>query len=206
MEKTITITYKECKIMAIGVWEDKNDEGSFYFLNPYNHSKRQSLEQCFQDWSEQDQEMQKDWGILREKIDELDNLDQHIWDEVDIDFTPEGNAECIILKYSEKELQMNTHEAKLMYYGLDKFLDNENWLDNFFGDSSVGRTSIETVADLFYEWREPEAEMQDDFEERTEDFSIENLKNYIELVYDKVDAYVEKYKKENRLKESDLKS
>ena len=73
-------------ISAIGKWYE-NTSGEVigdvdtYFLHILTNQRCESVRDCFDGWSEQDEKSAEQWETLCERIENLDGLDEYICDE-----------------------------------------------------------------------------------------------------------------------------
>ena len=78
--------YPEYRISAIARWIE-NQKGEVigdadtYFIHITRGSRCESVKQCLEGWSEQDEEAQEKWETLCKRIEETDGLEQIICDE-----------------------------------------------------------------------------------------------------------------------------
>ena len=78
--------YPEYRISAIGRWRE-NQKGEVvgdadtYFLHITRGSRCDSVGECLDGWSEQDEEAEEKWETLCKRIEETDGLEQIICDE-----------------------------------------------------------------------------------------------------------------------------
>jgi len=78
--------YPEYRISAIARWIE-NQKGEVigdadtYFIHITRGSRCESVKQCLEGWSEQDEEAQEKWETLCKCIEETDGLEQIICDE-----------------------------------------------------------------------------------------------------------------------------
>jgi hypothetical protein len=77
-----------CSLEAVTYYDDNNefDEGETFYIHPMTGEQCQTIDQCFQGWSEQDEESNNNWNTLRELIKEDNDKEQYFADEVDIDY------------------------------------------------------------------------------------------------------------------------
>jgi len=54
------------KTVFLEIVSNENDE--IFYIHPVTNAKCEHLNQCFSNWSEMDQEKQKEWNELVEKI------------------------------------------------------------------------------------------------------------------------------------------
>ena len=78
--------HPEYRISAVGRWLE-NQKGEVvgdaetYFLHIMNGSRCDSVGECLDGWSEQDEEAEEKWETLCSRIEETDGLEQIICDE-----------------------------------------------------------------------------------------------------------------------------
>ena len=78
--------YPEYRISAVGRWRE-NQKGEViedvdtYFLHITRGGRCDSVGECLDGWSEQDEEAEEKWETLCSRIEELDGLEQIICDE-----------------------------------------------------------------------------------------------------------------------------
>ena len=75
--------HPEYRISAVGRWlENSNgeaiDDVDIYFLHITSGQRCENVRDCFQGWSEQDEESDEKWETLCKRIEELDGLEQII--------------------------------------------------------------------------------------------------------------------------------
>ena len=89
MENEMIFYLKEnpnCQVQAIGEWYE-NAHGEVigdvdtYFLHILTNQRCESVRDCFDGWSEQDEKSAEQWETLCARIEELDGLEQIICDE-----------------------------------------------------------------------------------------------------------------------------
>ena len=78
--------YPEYRISAVGRWlEDQKgkviEDVDTYFLHITRGSRCDSVGECLDGWSEQNEEAEEKWETLCERIEKLDGLEQIICDE-----------------------------------------------------------------------------------------------------------------------------
>ena len=78
--------HPEYRISAIGRWLENSkgeeiDDVDTYFLHITRGSRCDSVGECLDGWSEQDEEAEEKWETLCERIEKLDGLEQIICDE-----------------------------------------------------------------------------------------------------------------------------
>ena len=78
--------HPEYRISAIGRWLENSkgeeiDDVDTYFLHITRGSRCDSVRECLDGWSEQDEEAEEKWETLCECIEKLDGLEQIICDE-----------------------------------------------------------------------------------------------------------------------------
>ena len=78
--------YPEYRISAVGRWLENNkgeviEDVDTYFLHITRGSRCDSVGECIDGWSEQDEESDEKWETLCSRIEELDGLEQIICDE-----------------------------------------------------------------------------------------------------------------------------
>ena len=78
--------YPEYRISAVGRWlENSNGEvigdADTYFIHITSGQRCEGVRDCFEGWSEQDEECDEKWETLCKRIEELDGLEQIICDE-----------------------------------------------------------------------------------------------------------------------------
>ena len=78
--------HPEYRISAVGRWLEnwKGEvvgDADTYFLHITRGSRCESVKQCLEGWSEQDEEAQEKWETLCKCIEETDGLEQIICDE-----------------------------------------------------------------------------------------------------------------------------
>ena len=78
--------YPEYRISAVGRWlENSNGEvvrdADTYFIHITSGQRCEGVRDCFQGWSEQDEESDEKWETMCQRIEELDGLEQIICDE-----------------------------------------------------------------------------------------------------------------------------
>ena len=76
----------EYRISAVGRWlENSNgkviDDVDIYFIHITSGQRCEGVRDCFEGWSEQDEESDEKWETLCKRIEELDGLEQIICDE-----------------------------------------------------------------------------------------------------------------------------
>ena len=78
--------YPEYRISAVGRWlENQNGEvvgdADTYFIHITSGQRCEGVRDCFQGWSEQDEEAEEKWETLCSRIEETDGLEEIICDE-----------------------------------------------------------------------------------------------------------------------------
>lgn len=87
MKKTkITAKYKTAKIDIMAEFDDDCDNIEIYYFHPLTNQKCESIDQCFSGWSEQNNEENKNWDILKNKLENFNELETFACDETDIEF------------------------------------------------------------------------------------------------------------------------
>ena len=76
----------EYRISAVGRWLENSkgeeiDDVDIYFLHITSGQRCEGVRDCFEGWSEQDEESDEKWETLCKRIEELDGLEQIICDE-----------------------------------------------------------------------------------------------------------------------------
>ena len=76
----------KCQVYAVGKWYE-NSRGEVigdvdtYFLHILTNQRCESLKECFDGWSEQDEKSAEEWETLCEHIEELGNTEEYICNE-----------------------------------------------------------------------------------------------------------------------------
>ena len=76
----------EYQISAVGKWRENargdivQEEADTYFLHVTTGQRCESVRDCFDGWSEQDEESTEKWETLCERIEEYGNLEETICD------------------------------------------------------------------------------------------------------------------------------
>jgi len=76
----------EYQISAVGEWRENargdivQEEADTYFLHVTTGQRCESVRDCFDGWSEQDEESTEKWETLCERIEEYGNLEETICD------------------------------------------------------------------------------------------------------------------------------
>ena len=75
--------HPEYRISAVGRWlENSNgevkDDVDTYFIHITSGQRCEGVRDCFEGWSEQDEESDEKWETLSERIEKLDGLEQII--------------------------------------------------------------------------------------------------------------------------------
>ena len=78
--------HPEYRISAVGRWLENQkgeviDDVDTYFLHITRGGRCDSVGECLDGWSEQDEESNEKWDTLCERIDELENIEQIMCDE-----------------------------------------------------------------------------------------------------------------------------
>ena len=78
--------HPEYRISAVGRWLENSkgeeiDDVDTYFLHITKGSRCDSVGECLDGWSEQDEEAEEKWETLCKRIEETDGLEQIICDE-----------------------------------------------------------------------------------------------------------------------------
>ena len=78
--------HPEYRISAVGRWLENSKgevvgDADTYFYHITKGSRCDSVEECLDGWSEQDEEAEEKWETLSKRIEETDGLEQIICDE-----------------------------------------------------------------------------------------------------------------------------
>ena len=78
--------YPEYRISAVGRWLENSkgeviEDVDTYFIHITSGQRCDGVRDCFEGWSEQDEESDEKWETLCKRIEELDGLEQIICDE-----------------------------------------------------------------------------------------------------------------------------
>ena len=78
--------HPEYRISAVGRWLENSKgevvgDADTYFYHITEGSRCDSVEECLDGWSEQDEEAEEKWETLSKRIEETDGLEQIICDE-----------------------------------------------------------------------------------------------------------------------------
>ena len=82
--------YPEYKISAVGRWLENwkgevIEDVDTYFLHITRGGRCDSVGECLDGWSEQDEEAEEKWETLCQRIEKLDGLEQIICDEKNVE-------------------------------------------------------------------------------------------------------------------------
>ena len=76
----------KCQVYAVGKWYE-NSHGEVigdvdtYFLHPLTNQRCESVRDCFDGWSEQDEKSAEEWETLCERIENLGSIEEYICNE-----------------------------------------------------------------------------------------------------------------------------